>query len=107
MTPKRSAKPYWEMTTKELGEATKEFDVEFVADKARSLTPAMRARWARAKMKRASAKDGVRDQVIAVRLEKQLLERCTDLARRKRIPRDFLISWGLRAVLAAEGEAKF
>ena len=32
MTPKRNAKPYWEMSTQELAEATKEFDVEFVAD---------------------------------------------------------------------------
>ncbi len=103
MTPKRNAKPYWEMTAKELAEATKEFDVEFVADQAKRLTPAMRARWARAKAKRREGKNGAHDQVIAVRVEKQLLERCTDLARRKRIPRDLLISWGLRAVLAAEG----
>ena len=76
MTAKQSAKPYWQMNAGELAEATKEFDVEFVADKARSLTPAMRARWARAKMKRASARNGATDQIIAVRVEKQLLERC-------------------------------
>jgi hypothetical protein len=35
MSRKKAAKPYWEMTTEELREATKEFDEEFVADKAR------------------------------------------------------------------------
>ena len=32
MSRKVPAKPYWEMTTKELREATQEFDEEFVAD---------------------------------------------------------------------------
>jgi hypothetical protein len=106
MTAKRGAKPYWEMTTKELAAATKDLDAEFVAEKASDLTPEMRARWARAKAKRNSAKNGARDEVIAVRLEKQLLDRCTKLAKRKRISRDFLIEWGLRAVLAAEEETE-
>lgn len=106
MTTKRNAKPFWEMSAKELAEATQEFDVEFVADKAKRLTPAMRARWARAKAKRNTGKNGANDQIIAVRLERQLLERCTDLARRKRVPRDYLIAWGLRAILAAEGESE-
>ena len=104
MTAKSSTKQYWEMNAEELAEATKEFDLEFVAEKARKLAPAMRARWARAKAKRVSAKNGATDQVIAVRVEKQLLERCTSLAKKKRMPRDLLISWGLRAVLSAEGE---
>jgi hypothetical protein len=106
MSSKRSAKPYWEMTTKELAAATKDLDAEFVAEKAKSLMPVMRARWARAKAKRSSAKNGAQDEVVAVRLEKQLLDRCTKLAKRKRISRDFLIAWGLRAVLAAEGETE-
>ena len=35
MSRKKNAKPYWEMTTAELREATKEFDEEFVAEKKR------------------------------------------------------------------------
>ncbi len=45
MKKKRAAKPYWEMTTDELREATKEFDQEFIADSAQPLTPEMQARW--------------------------------------------------------------
>src|SRR5262249_44874098 len=101
---KHSAKPYWEMNAKELAESTKEFDTEFVADKAKRLGPTLRARWVRAKAKRSSGRNSARDEVITVRLESKLLERCTSLARKKRVPRDYLISWGLRAVLAAEAE---
>ncbi len=51
MSRKKGAKPYWKMTTEELQEATKEFDEEFVADKAKPLSPQMRRRWERAKTK--------------------------------------------------------
>jgi hypothetical protein len=93
------------MTTEELREATKEFDEEFVADQAKRLTPPLQARWERAKAKSARAEDGPGQKTIAVRLEEALLDRCTALAKKKRISRDALIARGLRALLAAEGEA--
>jgi hypothetical protein len=99
---RKPTKPYWEMTTDELHEATQEFDEEFVADKAHEMTPAMRARWERAKSKRAGAEDDAGAQTIAVHLEKNLLDKCTALAKRKRISRDALIARGLKALLAAE-----
>lgn len=104
MSRKKSAKPYWEMTTKELSEATKEFDEESVADKARPLTPQMQQRWEKAKAKERDANDGAVKAMIAVHLDKALLERCTALAKRKRISRDALIARGLKALLAAEGQ---
>lgn len=104
MSTKRKQKPYWEMNLEELREATKEFDEEHVEDKFKPLTPEMRARWERAKAK-STAKDAENgEQEIAVRLDKQLLDRCTALAKKKRISRDDLIARGLKAVLAAEGE---
>jgi len=102
MSRKQSAKPYWEMTTEELREATKEFDEEFVADKAKPLTPSMRSRWERAKAKQSGAKNGQGHKTIAVRLEQALLDQCTALAKKKRISRDVLIARGLKALLAAE-----
>lgn len=104
MNRKKKAKPYWEMTTEELQEATKEFDEEFVADRAKPLTPEMKARWERAKAKVSVAGNGPPEQTIAVRLDKALLERCTALAKKKRLSRDALVARGLRALLAAEGE---
>ncbi len=104
MSRKRSAKPYWELTTEELREATGEFDKELVAEKARPLTAAMQARWERAKAKSGHSEDDGEEQTIAVRLEKTLLDRCTALAKKKRLSRDALIARGLRVLLAAEGE---
>jgi hypothetical protein len=104
MKVKHTDKPYWEMTAQELAKATAEFDVEFVANQAKRLSSTLRSRWERAKAKRSVATNSTLDQVIAVRLEKKLLKRCTDLAKRKRVPRDFLISCSLQALLAAEGK---
>jgi hypothetical protein len=104
MRRKLADKPYWEMTTDELRDATKEFDEEFVAEKAKPLTPQMQARWDRARRKPAQAENGVAQETIAVRMEKALLDRCTALAKTKRISRDVLIARGVKALLAAEGE---
>jgi len=51
MSRKKNAKPYWEMTTEELREATKQFDEEFVAEKGRPLTPEEQALWEEVKAK--------------------------------------------------------
>lgn len=102
MTRKRPAKPFWEMTTEELREATKEFDEEFVAERFKPLTPEMRARWEKAKAKKSEPENG--ECTIAVRVDKTLLDRCTALAKKKRISRDCLIARGIKAVLAVEGE---
>jgi hypothetical protein len=104
MKTKKPTKPYWEMTTAELREATKEFDEEFVGDKARPLSPEMRARLERAKAKGAAATNGNIVHTIAVRPDGELLKRCTALAKKKRLTRDVLIARGLLALLAAEGE---
>jgi hypothetical protein len=57
------SKPYWEMTTTELRQATEEYDKEFVAETAKPLTDAMRLRWERAKAKGGS--QGVSSSPIA------------------------------------------
>jgi hypothetical protein len=104
MSHKKNPKPYWEMTTEELREATKQFDEEFVADHAKPLTPEMKARWERAKVKPPRTEDSQSEETIAVRLDRSLLDRATALARKKRLTRDALVARGLRVLLAAEGE---
>ena len=103
MKNKKKAKPYWEMTTAELRDATKHFDEEFAAEKSRPLTPEEQELWRRVKSKGRSTANGKTVATIAVRLEKELLNRCTVLARKKRLSRDALIARGLRALLAANG----
>jgi hypothetical protein len=104
MNHKNPQKPYWEMTTEELREATKEFDEEFVADRAKPMTAKMKAQWELAKAKLPHDEDEKTEQTVTVRLDKALLERCTALAKKKRLSRDVLVARGLRALLAAEGE---
>jgi flagellin-specific chaperone FliS len=104
MTKKQAKKPYWEMNTQELAEATAEFDEEFVIDKCVPLTPEMRARWEKAKRKRPSSKNGAGEQLVSVKIEKDLLTRSDALAKKLAISRACLIARGLKAVLAAEGE---
>lgn len=105
MSRKRTAKPYWEMTLAELREATKQFDEEFVAEKSRPLTREEQALWEEIRNRGSGNGDGAGRQTIAVHLEKNLLAKCTALAKKKRISRDALIARGLKALLAAEGEA--
>ena len=104
MKSKKPSKPYWEMTTAELREATKQFDEEFVGDKGRPLTPDEQALWERVKAKGEPLVNGKAEARIAVRIDEALLKRCTALAKKKRLSRDALIARGLRALLAAEGE---
>jgi len=102
MTRKRAAKPYWEMTLSELRESTKEFDEEFVADKSRPLTPAEQALWEKIRARRTLATNGHAQKTVTVHLERTILDRCTALAKKKRISRDALIARALKAFLAGE-----
>ena len=47
---------------------------------------------------------GKAEQTIDLKLDKSLLNRCTELAKKKRISIDALVARGIRVVLAAEGE---
>jgi len=97
---KKSKKKYWEMTSAELTEATKEFDREFVADTFHPLSPENRARWERAKRKPKSGIAGVK--TIAVSVDKTLLKRTENLAKKKGLTRDALFDHALKTVLAAD-----
>lgn len=97
-------KPYWEMTTRELAEATKEFDTEFVADTFAPLSPEMRVRWERAKRKAGRPKEGRGAKVISVSVEQELLAQSDALARKMGITRAALIARGLKAVLVSQGQ---
>jgi hypothetical protein len=105
MKKKPVQKPYWEMTTRELSEATKEFDKPFVAETFKPLSPEMRERWERAKRKVGRPKQGRGVRVISVSVERDLLARSDALARKIGVSRAALIARGLKAVLAAQGQA--
>ena len=96
-----ATKPYWEMTTAELREATKEFDKEFVGDTFGPPTPEQRAQFERAR-KRGRPLVGMGSKTISVTVEKHLLAKTDRLAKKLNVPRAVLIARGLQAVVNAE-----
>jgi len=103
MKGKKPKKPFTEMNTQELAEATAEFDREFVADSFGPPPPEAKAEWEKAK-RRGRPRKGAGAKVISVSVEKGLLDVADSLAKRLKISRAALIARGLRAVLAAAGE---
>ncbi len=95
MKTRKPAKPYWEMNTQELAEATKEFDREMVVDSFREPTPKERAKWERSQRKRGRPRQGLGHKVVAVSIEKGLLKRTDALAKRLGVSRAQLIARGL------------
>ena len=96
-----TSKPYWEMTTAELREATSEFDREFVGDSFGPPTPEQRARFEKAR-KRGRPRVGMGSKTISVTVEKQLLAEADRLAKKLHLPRAALIARGLQAVVGKE-----
>lgn len=92
------------MTGAELAEAVSEFDEELVIDTFATPPPEARARWQRAKRRRGRPRAGRGARVVSVSVERSLLERSDQLARRLDVSRAELVARGLKAVLAAEGE---
>ena len=102
---KRSAqpsKPYWEMPTAELREATKEFDQEFIGDTFGPPTAEQRAQDRRARRKRGRPQVGQGSKTIAVTVEKRLLAQADRLAKKLHVARAVLVARGLQAVISQE-----
>ena len=94
-------KPYWEMNTAELREATQEFDQEFVGETFGPPTSQELARFEQAR-KRGRPRKGLGCKTISVTVEKQLLAQTDRLAKKLHVARAVLIARGLRAVVGAE-----
>jgi predicted transcriptional regulator len=93
-------KPYWEMTTRELADATQQFDQSFVADQSRPLTSAEREEWNQAKRKKGRPRVGQGFKRISVSLEKELLKRVTAWAKKRHVSRSKLLAQVLEDALA-------
>ncbi|MCE9552087.1 MAG: ribbon-helix-helix domain-containing protein [Planctomycetes bacterium] len=94
-------KPPWEKKTAELAEETAQFDKEFAADAARSMTPAERKRWNRVKRKPGRPREGKGFQRISVSIEKGLLKQVTKVAKQRHISRSKLLAEAVQEILAA------
>jgi hypothetical protein len=106
MNGKKHTKPYDRMTSQELAKAAAKFDAEIVIDSSREQTSAERAQWQRAKRKRGRPRVGRGVQVISVSIEKGLLKKTDQLAKKLGVRRTQLISRGLEAVLSEQTMAE-
>jgi hypothetical protein len=88
------------LTIQDLERLTRDLDRPFVIDEARPLTPEMRAAWERAKRKRGRPRIGQGSTVISVSIERDLLRRADNLAKRLKITRARLIAAGLERAIA-------
>jgi hypothetical protein len=95
-------KPYWEMTTAELREATREFDREMPGLPGTPLSPAMRKRLEQAR-RRGRPRIGLGAEKIRISVERELLGRADQEARRLRLSRSQLIARFLRQGLKLAG----
>jgi hypothetical protein len=86
---------------------TAAFDEEFVADRAKPLTPAQRKLWAKAKRRRPGRpQQGAGAKTISLTVEKILLAKADALAKRRKMSRAALVAESLRNELMKELEAK-
>jgi hypothetical protein len=99
----KQRKPYDQMTTAELREATKEFDEPFVAlEKSRSLSPAQRERHRQAKRRRPGRpKVGAGATRVLISVERGLLKDADAYARRHGLTRAAVVAKGLQSLLRA------
>jgi hypothetical protein len=95
-------KKYWEMNTRELAEATKEFDQEFIAEKGRPLSPAGKALHRRAAT-RGRPRVGKGAERINITVERSLLSRVDRFAKSIGLSRAQLVARALSRELNSAG----
>ena len=98
----KKSKPYWEMNTVELREATRQYDVEMPGLPGRPLSAAGKRELARAR-RRGRPRIGLGAEKIRVSLERELLSQTDAAARKWRVSRSELIARCLRKVLKLAG----
>ena len=96
---KKKAKPYWEMTTSELRKATRQFDDPSYQPPALPETVEDLAQQKRAKNKGGRPRKGLGAKTISLTVERSLLARSDDYAKRLGISRAELIQRGLNAIV--------
>lgn len=101
----KKRKPYWEMNTAELQEATREFDEPFAFEKGKPLTASQRTKFRKArehaKKKMGRPRVGRGAKRITTTVERSLLERVDRYAKKHGLTRAQVIAQGIAVVIAA------
>jgi hypothetical protein len=97
----KNGKPYTEMTTEELREATKEFDRPFVSQRrSRPMTKAERAEYRRT-TRPCRPRVGQGAKRVLITVEQGLLRRADAFAKSRHLTRSQLISRGIEAYMSS------
>lgn len=101
----KKRKPYWEMNTAELREATREFDEPFAFEKGKPLTPRDKVKFRNAreharKVKRGRPRVGLGATRITTTVERSLLKRVDEFAKAHEMTRAEVIAEGMERVIA-------
>jgi hypothetical protein len=97
---KKKGKPWEQMNTRELAEATKEFDLPGAIDRGRPLNPAEREQHRRAaKRGRGRPKIGKGAERINITIERDLLAQADAIAHQRKIGRSEMIASALRLLI--------
>lgn len=97
-------KPYWEMTTAELREATREFDQEFVIDTFRPLTPEERKYWEGIQRNLKLTDPNIEYRRVTTRLPRSLIKEIDAMAKTRKVSRAKMIRLALGVYLAHKRE---
>jgi len=95
----KPSKPYWEMNTQELAEATRDLDGDLDPRRLKPLSPQMTAIWERMKRKRGRPPVGEGSKVISLSVEKSLLKRSDNFAKKEGLTRAQLVARALENLL--------
>ncbi len=95
-------KPYWEMTTAELREATRQYDEPMPGLPGKPLSAAGKEDLARAR-RRGRPRVGLGAEKIRISVERSLLTKADATAKKWRVSRSELFARGLRNVLKLAG----
>ena len=96
---RKPTKPYWEMNLQELREATRDLEGDIDPRRLKPLSPEMKALWERMKRKRGRPPVGEGSKVISLSVEKSLLQRTDNLAKKEGLTRAQLFARALENLL--------
>jgi hypothetical protein len=96
----RKKKPYWEMTTEELAEATRQYDAPMPGLPGKPLTAKDRALHARANRKPGRPRIGAGVKVISLTMERNLLKEADAYTRQAGLTRSQFFARAVRSMLA-------
>ncbi len=97
----KKRRSYWKMTTSELRRATRKYDKELVGTPGVPLTTEQKTALRRARRKRGRPRVGEGAINVLISIERKLLGRANQFAKKRGISRSQLIAQGLKAVMAS------